>query len=111
MPRERLTVIVMSNETIKGLKRACDRKFENYRSQNDIAYEASPFAKIESEKAIDVYGEPQWGAAFKGKLDEMRRNIDADFNRMDDPTLDEECSKFPEAVDDMVHSLQGRRRR
>lgn len=95
MSPERLTVIVMVNETVKGLKRACDQRFESYKPRNQNAYERSPFAKIESEKAIDVYAEPQWGFAFKGELENMRHDIDADFNRMDYPTLGDKCVKFP----------------
>ncbi|MEI7614052.1 MAG: hypothetical protein WCK63_14215 [Betaproteobacteria bacterium] len=102
---DRLVVILMSNETIKILKQLCDEKFPPYSPQNETAYLKSPYSKIVSERAIEVYGESSKQPGLLKGLEYARNSTAADFQKMDDETLKIKCAEFPQLVEKLVKSL------
>lgn len=106
MDPEALILIIMKNETAKILKQTCDEKFPQYQEPVGVAYRTSPFAAIESERAIEIYAEPARHPSFQRALASVRSSTRQDFASMDATALDKRCSEYGRMVAEFSKPLR-----
>lgn len=106
MDPDALILIIMKNEATKLLKQTCDEKFPQYREPIEVAYRASPFAAIESERAIEIYAEPARHSSFQRVLASVRSSTRQDFESMDATTLEKRCSDYGRVVAELSKPLR-----
>lgn len=95
---DQMADILTSNETLKVLKKVCDTKFPQYSERNEQAYRNSPYSRISSEQALELFVEPNRRASLLRSLEDAKRSTTEDLQRATEEVLDQYCVNFPYTV-------------